>query len=49
MDGANPYSSAVVYGSELSVLNGDHVLDPSQYRSAVGALQYLTWTCFYCS
>lgn len=44
MDGAKPYSSPVINGSKLSLLDGDPLPDPSEYRSAVRALQYLTWT-----
>ncbi|RWR76373.1 putative polyprotein [Cinnamomum micranthum f. kanehirae] len=44
LDGAKPYSSPVAHGSKLSVLDGDPLPDASEYRSAVGALQYLTWT-----
>ena len=44
MDGAKPYSSHVINGSKLSILDGDPLLDPSEYRSVVGALQYLTCT-----
>lgn len=44
MDGAKPYSSLVLSGSKLSTFDGDPLLDPSEYCSAVGALQYLTWT-----
>lgn len=44
MDGAKPYSSPVVSGSKLSLLDGDPLSNPSEYRSAVGTLQYLTWT-----
>lgn len=44
MDRAKPYSSLVVSGSKLSLLDGDPFPDPSDFRSAVGALQYLTWT-----
>ena len=43
MDGAKPYSSSVPTGSKLSILNGVPLPDPSEYHSAVGALQYLTW------
>lgn len=42
MDGAKQYSSPVISGSKLSVLDGDPLSDPSKYHSAVGALQYLT-------
>lgn len=38
MDGAKQYSSPVISGSRLSLLDGDPLLDPSEYRSAVGAL-----------
>eukprot|EP00268_Persea_americana_P031619 TRINITY_DN30830_c2_g1_i1.p1 TRINITY_DN30830_c2_g1~~TRINITY_DN30830_c2_g1_i1.p1 ORF type:complete len:165 (+),score=21.71 TRINITY_DN30830_c2_g1_i1:236-730(+) len=44
MDGAKPCSSPVVSGSKLSILDGDPLSNPSEYRSAVGALQYHTWT-----
>ncbi|KAJ8627364.1 hypothetical protein MRB53_020671 [Persea americana] len=44
MDGAKPYSSLVINGSKLSILDGDPLPDPSEYRNAIGALQYLTWT-----
>ena len=44
MDGAKPLSSPVTKGVQLSLLDGDPLPNPSKYRSAVGALQYLTWT-----
>ena len=44
MDRAKPYSSLVINGSKLSILDGDPLPDPSEYRNAIGALQYLTWT-----
>ena len=43
MDGAKPYSSPMANGNKLSVLEGGPLLAASKYRSAVGALQYLTW------
>lgn len=42
MDGVRPYSSRVISGSKLRLLDGDSLLDPSKYHGAVGALQYLT-------
>ena len=44
MDGAKPYSLPVISGSKLSLLDGDPLLDPFEYQSTVGALQYLKWT-----
>lgn len=44
MGGAIPYSTPVIGGSKLSLLDGDPLPDPSEYRSVVGAQQYLTWT-----
>ena len=38
MDGAKPYSSLVAIGSKLSVLDGNLLLDASEYRSVVGVL-----------
>ena len=38
-DGAKPYSFQVLSGSNLSILDGDPLLDPTEYRNAVGALQ----------
>ena len=43
MDGVKPYSSPVLTGSKLSILDGDPLPNSSEYRSAVGTLQYLTW------
>lgn len=42
IDGAKPYSSLMVNGSLLRAFDGDPLPDPSEYHSAVGALQYLT-------
>ena len=44
MNGAKPCSSLVINGGKLSILDEDPLPDPSEYRSVVGALQYLTWT-----
>ena len=41
MDGVQPYSSPVLNGSKLSILDGDLLSNLSEYHSAVGALQYL--------
>ncbi|XP_004295979.1 PREDICTED: uncharacterized mitochondrial protein AtMg00810-like [Fragaria vesca subsp. vesca] len=39
-----PLSSPAAHGKRLSVNDGDVLVDPSEYRSVVGALQYLTVT-----
>lgn len=36
MDGAKPYSSPVINGSKLSILDGDPLFDPSEYHNVVG-------------
>lgn len=41
LDGAKPYSSPAVGGSELSLFDGDPLPYPFEYHSAMGALQYL--------
>jgi hypothetical protein len=44
MTEAKPAKSPCPSGSQLSRLDGDPLLDPSEYRSVVGALQYCTLT-----
>lgn len=44
MDNYNPMPTPVDAKSKLSATVGDHVLDPSLYRSLAGALQYFTFT-----
>lgn len=39
-----PISSPAQSGQKLSMYDGDSIPDPSEYRSVVGALQYLTLT-----
>ncbi|CAL2227060.1 unnamed protein product [Prunus armeniaca] len=41
---AYPCLTPVATGSQLSYLHGSPLLDPTEYRSLVGALQYLTIT-----
>ncbi|CAL2259385.1 unnamed protein product [Prunus armeniaca] len=41
---ANPCLTPVATGSQLSSLHGSPLSDPTEYRSLVGALQYLTIT-----
>lgn len=43
MEGTKFYASPVNNVTKLIILDGDPLLDPSKYHSAVGALQYLTW------
>ncbi|XP_042958220.1 uncharacterized mitochondrial protein AtMg00810-like [Carya illinoinensis] len=42
MAGAKPISSPSTFGKKLTAFDGDLLPDPSQYRMAVGALQYCT-------
>lgn len=42
MSGAKPERSPCPPGSQLSILDGDYLFDPSKSRSVVGALQYCT-------
>lgn len=44
MDNCKPVTTHVYSHSKLNANSGDRVLDPSLYRSLVGALQYLTFT-----
>jgi hypothetical protein len=44
MTEAKPAKSPCPSGSQLSKLDGDSLLDPFEYRSVVGALQYCTLT-----
>ncbi|XP_031271382.1 uncharacterized protein LOC116129788 [Pistacia vera] len=44
MEGAKPASTPCTSGSKLSKLSGDPLPDPTEYRTMVGALQYLTLT-----
>jgi hypothetical protein len=41
---AKPAKSPCPSGSQLSKLNGEALLDPYEYRSVVGVLQYCTLT-----
>ena len=42
--GIRPYRAPCVSGTKLSKFDGDPLLDPSEYRHTVGALQYITLT-----
>ncbi|XP_043703964.1 uncharacterized mitochondrial protein AtMg00810-like [Telopea speciosissima] len=44
MTGCKPCNTPVAAGSKLSLLEGDTLPDPHEYRQIVGALQYLTIT-----
>lgn len=44
MDGAKPYRSHALSGKKLGHDDGDPLDDPFEYRSVLGALQYLTLT-----
>lgn len=44
MTGAKPCITPISPHSQLSSSDGTPLSDPSEYRSLVGALQYLTWT-----
>lgn len=44
MDGVKRYSSPMVTSSKLVAYDGDPLSYPSECRSVVGALQYLSWT-----
>jgi hypothetical protein len=44
MNNCKPASTLVASGKKLSLYDGTLLPDPSQYRSIVGALQYLTFT-----
>lgn len=39
-----PVSTPSQAGKKMSIYDGEHLQDPSEYRSVVGALQYLTLT-----
>lgn len=43
MDCNKPYSSPVMSGGKLGLIDGEPFPNPSEYRSVVGALEYLTW------
>ena len=42
--GIRPYRAPCVSGPKVSKFNGDPLLDPSEYRHTVGALQYIALT-----
>lgn len=42
MDGAKPYASPIIAGTKMSILDGDPLPDPSEYRTTIEALQYIT-------
>lgn len=44
MVGARPLASPTVSGSKLSTHDGELLIDPTEYRQVVGALQYCTLT-----
>jgi hypothetical protein len=44
MSHAKPCSSPAASGKKLAMFDGDPLPDPTEYRSVVGALQYLTLT-----
>ena len=44
MIGAKPYSTPTVSGSKLSLPDGAALIDATEYRKFVGALQYCTLT-----
>ncbi|RVW31479.1 Retrovirus-related Pol polyprotein from transposon RE1 [Vitis vinifera] len=43
--GIRPYRAPCVLGTKLSKFDRDLLLDTSEYRHTVGALQYITLTC----
>jgi hypothetical protein len=45
MAGAKPAKSPCLSGSKLYRFDRETLLDPSEYQSVVGALQYYTLTC----
>jgi hypothetical protein len=44
MDEAKPYAAPYLAGSKMSQFDGAPLLDPTEYRHVVGALQYATLT-----
>ena len=44
MTHAKPISSPMSFAHALSAFHGDSLPDPTEYRSTVGALQYLSLT-----